>query len=214
MPATGCVLSPAGECVMTLHEPPDTVLDLKRLIQAERDVLHFRQRILHDSTCLHNEFELAALLQPWCLTLVVLPYRSDLGDALLEAAKGTDVQAVSRILESPVGLSCCGTCPLFAALHKNWLPEEEGSHQRETAMEMLRLLVEARADARRAGRYGFTALHLAAGAGHTDAARLLLDAGANVNAQNQECWDARRQLRAVAGHSICHCPAVQKPPRR
>ena len=48
--------------------------------------------------------------------------------------------------------------------------------------------IVSREEAERTARYGSTALIRACGNGHIEAARLLVDKGADVNAQSESAW--------------------------
>ncbi|EPT05608.1 hypothetical protein FOMPIDRAFT_1103033, partial [Fomitopsis schrenkii] len=54
------------------------------------------------------------------------------------------------------------------------------------ALDIVRYLVDQKADVDRADNSGWTALQIAASAGHEDVVRELLGAGANVNHKNDK----------------------------
>ena len=91
-----------------------------------------------------------------------------------EAAQAGDAEAVERLLKEDPSL-------LRAEDKRKMLPLQMAAHSGQK--EVVQLLLKRGADANALGSGGRTALHWAVGMNKLDLVRLLLEAGANVNAK-------------------------------
>lgn len=103
---------------------------------------------------------------------------------LKNAVSATDVTAVRRLLKGGVSVNSRsaaqdwnGTTILHVAVSSNNL-------------EIVKLLLSAKADVQRANNQGRTALHLASRSGNAEITKQLIDAGSDVNATTNDCRTA------------------------
>ncbi|CAK9076430.1 unnamed protein product [Durusdinium trenchii] len=150
------------------------VMALKRHLAALTGIPRFRQQLLQDRIHLLDDASLTSDLE---LQLVILDFQPidlmSILDFILACCKGDAVQ-VEEFLQKPID-------PNSRDPHKEvaaplWAAADSGS------LEVVRLLLEARADMESTVQEGSTALQAASGKEHLEVVRELLQAGANKNA--------------------------------
>lgn len=140
---------------------------VKKFLQTLLGVSAYRLKLLLADQEVPDELTLLDLGTEVDLQLVVLPYCQELARELVDAAESGHLFQAKRFLElsqDPNAKCGEGLSPLHSA-------------SRMGHLDMVRLLVEARADTNQAGIYG-TPLLVAAERGRLDVVRYLIEAGA------------------------------------
>ncbi|CAE7776629.1 mask [Symbiodinium sp. CCMP2456] len=169
------------------------VLALKRQLTRVCQTPRFRQRLLHDGAVLDDATALPKAA--FDLQLVLVPfsraYRKH-RDELIEAAATGQLLEVEKILQRPQDADLPGT-----QMGKRPLVEASSAGH----VEVLELLLEARADSNLTGADGKTALQLAARSGHVETVRILLKAGALTDLSYRDTYMTALHEASSSGHS-------------
>ena len=166
---------------------------LKRHLTQTCQTPRFRQRLLHDGAVLGDAAGLPK--RPLDLQMVLVPfsraYRKH-RDELIDAAAQGRVLEVERILQRPQDADLPGS-------HEGKRPLVEASSAGH--VEVLELLLEARADPNLTGCDGRTALQLASRTGHVEIVRILLNAGALTARAYRDTYMTALHEASSFGHS-------------
>lgn len=169
----------SGETIVELEkdelglmlETGKSVRDLKEVLAAQTGYSRFRQRLLGEDTSeLQDQMPLQALPS---VQLVILDFChcAHSEEELLLACEANRLPKVEELLQSPLdpNATSAGRIPVHAAAEKG--------HS-----DVVRLLLEAKAEPNASSPHGTNALHLATQNGHSEVVRWLLQAGADPNA--------------------------------
>ena len=180
------IVTVAGTVLTRLHEEElacmvesgKSVRDLKTLLATETRYSRFRLRLLSEEMGeLQDDMPVR---QVPSLQLVILDFcapEEANWQALHLACENNRVVEVTSLLQKPLNPNGTGADPRRPPMY---LAAERGH------LEVVRLLLEARADKNAARQDGTTALMAAAVNGHLEVVRLLLEAGADKNAASQD----------------------------
>lgn len=181
-----------------------TIRAVKECIRGRKGYSRFRQRLL----CHEGELSDDAMVPASCLQLVLLsPSPSTEDKAFLAACAENRWQQVEAMLQQAqdpntkdeLGRSALGLAVQAGHTLCAKLLLEAGASTQDAASttllhlaapfgdsEVVRMLLDARADTRAADSDGATALHLAARYGHADVVRVLLGARADIKAADSD----------------------------
>jgi ankyrin repeat protein len=166
---------------------------LKSMLAAKLRIPRFRQRFFSEDGSQQIEDDEVFGADPMKLKVLLLefwPCDEEEDEKMISACRRNDSEALEKLLQQPRDPNAeneGGFTPLHHAA--------EWGH-----VELVRLLVDARADIEYKRSTAETPLHLAAQEGQLDVVRLLVDLGANLEETTNECGSTALHLAAEEGH--------------
>ena len=163
-------------CPLTLDPASaKTMKDAKVVIETQRNVNTYRQRLLFGDAVLEDDAVLAGFGPHAHLTLAVLTYAVDTVEELVDAVESADTGEITRLLSVPTDPNARSGLPMQCAVGT--------AHA-----EITQLLLDALADpnAKYSGWVAHSALHLACQIATSNVAKVLLQAGANPDIRDED----------------------------
>ena len=166
------------------------VKDLKKVLADRIGVSRFRQRLFTGEIELQDNMPLPSVPSVQLVTLNFAEPDQGMEEKLLQQCKENNLGEVEMLLRKPQDPDRKPNANMIAPIHA---AADEGH------LEVMKLLLEARADTNSKTAFGATALHPAARKGLLEVVQVLLEAGANTNVADSN-GIAALHWAAAAGH--------------